>query len=129
MARNAIAVTLSAQVAVSQNMKKTLITIAGVFVLIAAASAAETQAELQKQAKVSMKNARSIALKRVSGGEIQSAELEREGGKLIYSFDVKSKSGITEVNVSAISGKVIALHYETAAKEAAEKKKEATEKH
>lgn len=76
-----------------------------------------------------MEKARAIVLKKVPGGEIQSAELEREHGKLIYSFDVKTAKGITEVNVSAISGRVIALHRETPAKEAAEKKKEASEKH
>jgi ribosomal protein L34E len=55
-----------------------------------------------------METALAIALKKVPGGEIKSAELEREHGKLIYSFDIKTARGITEVNVSAISGKVIA---------------------
>ncbi len=111
-------------------MRKRSILIAVAFAFAALASAHQpTQAELQKQAKISMEKARSIALKKVPGGEIKSAELEREHGKLIYSFDIKTPKGITEVNVSAISGKVIAVHQETRAKEAAEKKKEASEKH
>ena len=84
--------------------------------------AAETQADLQKEAKISMKKAQEIALKRVKDGKIASSELEREHGKLIYSFDIKtSKPGVTEVNVDAITGKVIAVQQETPKQEAKEK--------
>jgi len=108
-------------------MKKVMM---AVLVALAAAGvyAAETQAQLQKEAKISMRKAKSIAIKQVPGGKIQSAELEREGGKLIYSFDIKGTKGITEVNVDATNGKVVDVHNETAAKEAAEKKQEAGEK-
>lgn len=89
----------------------------------------ETQAQLQKEAKISMARAKEIALKQVPGGKIESAELEREHGKLIYSFDIKtSKPGVTEVNVDAKDGKVLSTKQETPAKEAAEKKQEAKEK-
>ena len=71
--------------------------------------------------KISMKRAKAIALKQVQNGKIESAELENEGGKLIYSFDIKAKSGITEVNVDAMNGKVVAVQNESPAKEAAEK--------
>jgi len=74
--------------------------------------------------KISMKEAKTIALKKVANGRIQSAELENEGGKLIYSFDIKAASGITEVNVDAMNGKVVAVQNESPAKEAAEKKAE-----
>lgn len=89
---------------------------------------AETsQAELQKQAKISMEEARAIALKSASG-TIKSEELENEHGKLIYSFDIATGGpGITEVNVDALNGKVIGVQNENAAKEAAEKKQEAKE--
>jgi hypothetical protein len=108
------------------NMRRALIAVAMSLALAAAGAASQT--ELQKEAKISMDKARSIALKRVPGGTVQSAELEREGGKLIYSFDIKGKKGITEVNVDAANGKVVAVHHESAAKEAAEKKKEAEKK-
>jgi len=56
----------------------------------------ETQADLQKEAKITMEKAREIALTKVKGGKIETGELEREHGKLIYSFDIKtSKAGIT----------------------------------
>lgn len=100
--------------------------ITAVFVALMAAGlyAAETQAQLQKEAKISMRKAKSIAIKQVPGGKIKSAELEREGGKLIYSFDIKGTKGITEVNVDATNGKVVAVQEESPAKEAAEKKAE-----
>lgn len=88
-----------------------------------------SQAELQKEAKISMEKARSIALKEVSHGKVASQELERERGKLIYSFDIKTnKPGVTEVNVDAMNGKVVNVHHETPASESAEKKQEAKEK-
>jgi len=93
------------------------------------ASIAESQADLQKETKISMEKARGIALKRVKGGKIESGELEREHGKLIYSFDIKtSRSGVTEVNVDAITGKIVTVQKENAAKEVLEKKQEAKEK-
>lgn len=98
-------------------------------VAVYAAPKNETQADLQKEAKITMEKAREIALAKVKGGKIESGELEREKGKLIYSFDIKtSKPGVTEVNVDAITGKVIGVQKENAAKEAAEKKQEAKEK-
>ncbi len=90
-------------------------------------SQASSQSDLQKQAKITMAQARTLALKRAPG-TIKSEELENEHGKLIYSFDIATGgSGITEVNVDAINGKIVAVQKENAAKEAAEKKQEAKE--
>jgi uncharacterized membrane protein YkoI len=85
---------------------------------------AETQAQLQKEAKFSMADARAMALRTVPHSTIQAGEIEREGGKLIYSFDMKvaGKSGIDEVNIDAISGKLISNQHETPAAERAEAK-------
>lgn len=89
----------------------------------------DVPADLAKEAKISMDKAKEIALKKVPGGTIESAELEREKGKLVYSFDIKtSKPGVTEVLVNAMTGKVISVKHETPAAESAEKKKEAKEK-
>jgi uncharacterized membrane protein YkoI len=72
--------------------------------------------------KITMTQARAIALKKAPG-TVKSAELETEHGKLIYSFDIAtSKTGITEVNVDAMNGKIVAVEHESSAKEAAEKK-------
>ena len=96
----------------------------------AKAKKAETQAELQKEAKISEETARATALKQVPNGTVKSSELEREHGKLIYSVDVTvpGKTGIEEVNVNAIDGSVIGKEHETAKAEKAEVAKEAKEK-
>lgn len=88
------------------------------------------QAKLQKEAKVSMDEAKTIALKHVKNGTIESSELEREHGKLIYSFDIReaARKDVTEVNVDALNGKIVAIAHENLKKEAAEKKQEANEK-
>jgi uncharacterized membrane protein YkoI len=86
---------------------------------------------LVKKAAVKEADAVAMALKLVPGAEVSSAELENEGGKLIYSFDMKTagKSGIDEVNIDAKTGKQVGKvsHEEPAdeAKEAAAEKKAA----
>ncbi|HEV7786847.1 MAG TPA: PepSY domain-containing protein [Thermoanaerobaculia bacterium] len=87
----------------------------------------DVPADLAKQAKISLETARATALAKVPHGEVRSEELEKEHGKLIYSFDiaVPGKSGIQEVNVNAITGKVIGVHHESAKDE----KKEAAKEH
>ena len=90
----------------------------------------ETQAELLRQAKVSKGVATKTALAKVPGGKIRSSEIEREHGKLIYSFDIKvaGKSGIEEINVDAITGAVLAHEHEAMVaekQEAAQEKKHA----
>ena len=74
---------------------------------------AESQAALQKEAKISEADARATALKEVPNGSVKSEELEREHGKLIYSYDitVPGKSGIDEVNINAIDGTVVAKQH------------------
>ena len=67
--------------------------------------------------KIGMKRATAIATKRVRG-TVKSKELEKEHGKWIYSFDIRTGKGkITEVNIDAYTGKVIAVHAENAADE------------
>jgi uncharacterized membrane protein YkoI len=82
---------------------------------------------LAKAAKVSEESAAATAQKRVPKGVIQAVELERENKKLIYSYELKvpGKSGIEEVNVNAITGKVVSAEHESPA---AEKKEEAKDK-
>ena len=91
----------------------------------------ETQADLEKEAKVSEADARATALKEVPNGSVKSEELEREKGKLIYSYDitVPGKTGIEEVNVNAVDGSVVGKpKHESAATEKKEAKQEAKEK-
>jgi uncharacterized membrane protein YkoI len=86
------------------------------------------QEKLARQAKITEEQARETALKRAPG-TVEQSELEREHGQLVYSFDIRNAKGtITEVQVSAITGKVVRVEHESKAQEEAEKKKEKQEK-
>jgi uncharacterized membrane protein YkoI len=109
-----------------------VITLAASFAAVGAIGAQkakpETQAVLMRQAKISKAVATRTALAEVPRGKVRSSEIERENGKLIYSFDIKvaGKSGIEEINVDAITGAVIAHEHEspnTEKKEAAQEKR------
>ncbi|HKV52748.1 MAG TPA: PepSY domain-containing protein [Gemmatimonadaceae bacterium] len=69
---------------------------------------------LLKTAKITESRAAEIAQHHVPNGTIRNLELEREKGKLIYSFEIKvaGKAGITEVNVDAMTGHVGPLQHE-----------------
>ena len=77
-------------------------------VMVTVPAMAYTGQELSKQAKVSIAEARAIALK-AHPGKITDEELEKEKGGtgLRYSFDIK-RGGVTqEVGVDAQTGKVL----------------------
>jgi uncharacterized membrane protein YkoI len=97
----------------------------------APAHAAKPDTALASEAKVSMAAAKATALARVPGGKVKSSELEREKGKLIYSFDivVAGKSGIEEVNVDAITGRVLSVQHEGPKAERKEAEQEKAEAH
>jgi transcriptional regulator of met regulon len=76
---------------------------------------------------IGMKRAKQIASQRVKG-KIKSSELEKEKGKMIYSFDISTGKGqITEVNIDAYTGKIIAVDVENKKDEAKEKAEDAKE--
>lgn len=81
--------------------------------------------ELAGDAKLSLAQARAVALK-ARPGKIVDQELEKESGGsgLRYSFDVKSHATTYEVGVDAVTGKVLENGGESAAKEAHEAKTE-----
>jgi uncharacterized membrane protein YkoI len=87
----------------------------------------ETAAQLKAEAKVTEKAARATALAQVPGGTVSKHELERENGKLLYSYDIatKGKTGIDEVQIDAITGTVLSNKHETPAMEKAEAKADA----
>lgn len=77
--------------------------------------------------KLTRTQAQKIALAKAPG-KVESAELEKEHGKLVWSFDIRtSKTDITEVLVNANDGSIVAVEHETPEKEAAEKKGEKQE--
>lgn len=97
--------------------------------LSVAVAAEAPQAALKAQAKITQEEATNIALAKVPNGKIESAELENEHGKLIWSFDISkpNSSNITEVQVDAKTGKIVSTQVETRkdqAKEAAADKKQ-----
>lgn len=83
------------------------------------AFATESQADLMKEATVTLTQATEKALAKVPNGTVKSSELEREHGRLIWSFDISkpTSKNVTEVNVDAKTGKIVAVHTETPAKE------------
>lgn len=91
---------------------------------------AESQEALQQQAKISEATARATALREVPNGSVKKYELEREGGKLIYSYDISvpGKTGVEEVAINAIDGSIVTHEHETPKKERAEAAQEAKEK-
>jgi hypothetical protein len=103
-----------------------LATVVGIAVcgLIGCATEEKKEAKLQAEAKVSRADAEKAALAKVPGGTIKEGELEKEKGKVIWSFDISTpgSSDIKEVQVDAVSGAVISVETETAAAEAKEKK-------
>ena len=86
----------------------------------------ESQSALRKQATVTEAQATKSALAKVPNGTIKSSELERENGRLIWSFDIaKAKTrNITEVQVDAKTGKIVSNQTETPADQIRETKTE-----
>ena len=94
--------------------------------LLGCATEKESEAKLQAQAKVPRPEAEKIALAKVPSGTIKEGEIEKEKGKLIWSFDITTPgtADITEVNVDAMTGDVVSIEKETPAQQAKEKKKD-----
>ena len=82
--------------------------LAGLISVASSHSFAYTGEKLAKEAKISIDEARAIALK-ARPGTITDEELEREkgGSGLRYSFDIKSGGVVHEVGVDAQTGKVL----------------------
>ncbi len=84
-----------------------------------------TDADLPALAKVTQADAQSRALNAVSvrSATVSSAELEAEGGCLIYSFDIQipGQKSIIEVAVDAGTGQILSKKHESPKAQAAEK--------
>ena len=76
-----------------------------------------------KEAKV-IEAARETALEKVPHGTLKSSELEKEHGRLIWTFDIAQPSvpGLTEVHIDAKTGKLVAVKKESPAQESKENK-------
>lgn len=89
---------------------KTFIRLVGTLTVAATALSAHayTGQNLAKDAKITITEARAIAL-RAHPGKVTDQELEKEpgGSGLRYSFDIRSGAVTQEVGVDAQTGKVI----------------------
>lgn len=76
----------------------------------------ESESQLQAEAKISKADAQATAFAKAPNGTCKSCELERENGKLIWSFGFTTPDtkDITEVNVDAITGAVVNIEHEKA---------------
>ena len=90
----------------------------------------EEKPGLIAQAKVAYTAALATAQARVPNGKLVTAELEQEDGKLIYTmvFKTTGKKGVDEVNVDAVTGKVVAVEHENTEPAAARSKDEKDDK-
>lgn len=108
-------------------MKKNIIisSVAAVVIAVAAGCASEQQeqAEMQSEAKITKEQAQATAMEKAPGGTIKEGELEKEGGKLIWSFDIATPGtkNTTEVNVDAITGAIVSVSTESPESEKKEK--------
>jgi uncharacterized membrane protein YkoI len=86
----------------------------------------DNQAQLMSEAKVSKQDALATAQAQVPNGTVKEAELEREHGRLIWSFGFATPDtkDTTEVNINAIDGSLVNIEHESAESEANENKKE-----
>jgi uncharacterized membrane protein YkoI len=93
---------------------------------LAATCLAAGTAAADDKPKIERTAAEKIALARVPGGTVKEGELETEHGKLVWSFDIAQKTSpnIVEVQVDAMTGKVVAQETETPEEEKSEEKKE-----
>ena len=95
--------------------------VAGIGLSVAVA-ATESHGAIEAQVKITREEATKTALAKVPKGRIKAAELEKEHGRLIWSFDISmpKSTKITEIQVDANTGKIVSTQVETLADQAKE---------
>jgi uncharacterized membrane protein YkoI len=84
--------------------------------LVVLLAASVTLAKQPARPTITLAAAQETALARVPSGTVQSSELEKEKGRLIYTFDIATPDKqIIEVNVDAHTGDVVAVEHEGSA--------------
>jgi len=103
-------------------MKSKLIQYTLSLALVVGLASCSSVAPNESQAKITKEEATATALSQVSGGMVKTAELEKEGSKLVWSFDISTANSqnITEVMVDANTGKIVSKQMETPADQAKE---------
>jgi uncharacterized membrane protein YkoI len=69
------------------------------------------QAAAPKAAKLTEADARAIVMAKLPDAQIKEGELEKENGKMIWSFDLAkgNSEGVVEINVDAVTGDIVAM--------------------
>ncbi len=106
------------------------LTIAVCTLAVAALVGSGCESEKHHHANISKDQAAQIAGSQVPGGTVKEGELEKEGGRWIWSFDIATPgtANITEVHVDANTGEVVRKEIETPKDQANEAKADKKEK-
>lgn len=119
---------------INMKIKNTLCVVLGAVILASGLAACSTESrkteKLEAMAKITRGEAEKIALEKVVNGTIKEGGIERENGKLIWSFDVSSPGtlDITEVQVDALHGNIVSVEKESPAEQAKEAKEKSKHK-
>jgi uncharacterized membrane protein YkoI len=89
-------------------LKVQTIAVLAAFALAGAAQAAPQHAP---HARLTMAQARAIAL-RIAPGKVISGEYENEGGAWRYSFDIQQKGHVQEIGVDGNNGRIVENKFE-----------------
>ncbi len=97
-----------------KNLMYSTVTMTLLVSLTACVSESAKEANLETQAKITKADAQKTALAKVPNGTVKEVEIEKEKGKLIWSFDLATPGtkDITEVEVDAITGEIAAVETE-----------------
>ncbi len=116
----------------STNLITTIVALVATAVLGLTSATAKDKGDpkLLAKAKISKAVAEKTALTKAPDGTVKDAELEEENGKLVWSFDIArpGTKDITEVQVDAITGKIVTVDVETPKDQAKEDKEKAGKK-
>lgn len=74
-------------------------------------ASSKDEAQLIKEAEIKKEEAKTLALEEVDG-EIVEQEVEDEDQTIVYEFNIKTDSGIQEVEVDGMSGDIIEVERE-----------------
>jgi len=108
-------------------MKFITVLSASLLAVLLAGCVSDKQQKLEAEAKISKDEAQRVALAQTPNGSIKEGELEREKGRLVWSFDITTPRSpdTTEVQVDVQTGQVVSVTKETPEQEKQEKKAEA----
>ncbi|NOT46444.1 MAG: hypothetical protein HOP17_01655 [Acidobacteria bacterium] len=87
-------------------------TFSSMMITVVSADKNGKEAKMVREAKITMAQARKVALGRVNG-TVERAKLEREKGKLLFEFEIhNSTNAEAEIHVDAITGEIFAVKEE-----------------